>query len=62
MGNKKTFAKKVLAGPGVHAAPRPPLFALFQRNGAACEEAIDAIIKRWLTTDAAARLRADLAI
>jgi hypothetical protein len=61
-GNKKTLAKKILAGPGAFAALRPSLFALLQRNGAAREEAVAAILRRWWTPDEAARLRADLGI
>jgi hypothetical protein len=61
-GNKKTLAKKVLAGPGAYASLRQPLFVVLQRNTAARDEAADAILKKWWTPDEAARVRADLAI
>jgi hypothetical protein len=61
-GNKKTLAKKVLAGPGAYAALRHSLFVVLQRNDAAQDEALDTILRRWWTPEEARRVRADLGI
>jgi predicted restriction endonuclease len=60
--NKKTLAKKVLAGPGAFASLRASLFALLQRNGAAREEAVNAILQRWWAPEERGRVRAALTL